>query len=782
MKLGIFSVYLALAATLFSAWHYFRLGQLESNKKIKDSIVKSHLQLARAGFYFMTVLVILASLYLWYLIFTHNFQVSYIYRYTSTDLGMGYLFSTFWAGQEGSFLFWALMIAVMGLLYLRTSGRLESYSMFTLNLVQAAFLILLIVASPFALQNINPPEGAGLNPLLQNPWMVIHPPMLFLGYAAISVPFAIAIAALIKRDYEHWVKLALPWALFSSITIGAGIILGAYWAYKVLGWGGYWGWDPVENSSLIAWLTVLAFFHGLLITRFRGAFHKTNFSMAIIAFVLVLYATFLTRSGVLADFSVHSFQDLGINGYLTLYILATLLAGVVIIFNRRNNIPNLKISFDVLSKEQILVYTVFALLFSALLILVGTSSPLITTLFGEPSQVDTSFYNQVNLPVVVIICLLLGIAPFLIWKEESFKEVIMRLIPSIVVGIASSVVVVLLGMEKTIHVIFVGSIGFALTSNLIMTLKKIRLGWKMAVAPFAHVGVAMLFIGIIISGVFSKSERGTITKDKPGTILGHELLYKSDFQSPDGKDGLNIEMKIDGQTYNTDPRLYANSMSREMMSEPYVKEGLFNDYYLSLMQKISDKRSRGVSTLSITKGEQKSYEGYDITFQNFEMGSHEDAGQFEIRAVLQVKKDGHDHIVKPGIVVQGRKQKPIVDKMPGADNVTVSIASLNAENKLVELSLVGLNKTTEPKKTADMVVLEVSHKPFMGILWIGTILLTLGTILAMSRRLQELKLVPATVVKKKSPLICKKCKTENDPEAKFCINCGQKLPGAKRQS
>ena len=162
------------------------------------------------------------------------------------------------------------------------------------------------------------------------------------------------------------------------------------------------------------------------------------------------------------------------------------------------------------------------------------------------------------------------------------------------------------------------------------------------------------------------------------------------------------------------------------------------------------------------------------------MGSHEDASQFEIRAVLQVKKDGHDHIVKPGIVVQGSNQKPIVDKMPGADNVTVSIASLNAENKLVELSFVGLNKTAEPKKTADMVVLEVSHKPFMGILWIGTILLTLGTILAMSRRLQELKLVPATVVKKASTLVCKKCKTENDPEAKFCINCGQKLPAAKK--
>jgi len=296
MKLGVFSIYLALAAALFSARNYFqaaKMGNHKDNKENKDrGLFKQKISLARQGFYLMTALIGIASIYLWYLIFTHQFQVDYIYRYTSRELGLGYLVSAFWAGQEGSFLFWALMIAVMGLAFMRSARQFESYAMFFLNIVQAAFIILLIKASPFALLEKVPPEGAGLNPLLQNPWMVIHPPILFLGYAAVTLPFVIALAALVRREFEGWVRIAFPWALFSSVTLGAGIIIGAYWAYEVLGWGGYWGWDPVENSSLIAWLAILAFFHGLIITRKSGALHKTNFFLAISAFSLVLYATF----------------------------------------------------------------------------------------------------------------------------------------------------------------------------------------------------------------------------------------------------------------------------------------------------------------------------------------------------------------------------------------------------------------------------------------------------------------------------------------------------------
>ena len=220
-------------------------------------------------------------------------------------------------------------------------------------------------------------------------------------------------------------------------------------------------------------------------------------------------------------------------------------------------------------------------------------------------------------------------------------------------------------------------------------------------------------------------------------------------------------------------------MSREMMSEPYVKAGLFSDFYLSLMQKLNDHSKHNVNTLSIIKGEQKMYAGYDITFDNFEMGSHENTSQFELRAVLQVKKDGHSHQVKPGLLVEGGKQSPLVAEMPGEPKVTVSIASLNAENREVELSFVGLNQPEQPTAEAEKVVVEVSHKPFMGVLWLGTILLTLGTILAMKRRTEELAMIPKVVVSQEKTIVCKKCKTENQQGAKFCVNCGQKLPVKK---
>ena len=161
-----------------------------------------------------------------------------------------------------------------------------------------------------------PSDGQGLNPLLQNPWMTIHPPIMFLGYAATAVPFAFAMAALWERRYDEWTKASMPWALVTVVTLGCAILLGGYWAYVTLGWGGYWGWDPVENSSLVPWLASAALVHGMLLQRARGRFRKLNFSLAILAYVLVVYATFLTRSGVLADFSVHSFVDLGITGWL----------------------------------------------------------------------------------------------------------------------------------------------------------------------------------------------------------------------------------------------------------------------------------------------------------------------------------------------------------------------------------------------------------------------------------------------------------------------------------
>jgi cytochrome c-type biogenesis protein CcmF len=781
MKLGMFLIYASLIATVFSAWHYYRLTVLEKNPK-EINLQKKSQKLARIGFYAMTVFVIFASVYLWYLIFNHAFQVDYIYRYTSRDLGTGYLFSAFWAGQEGSFLFWTLMIAVMGVAYMQTARHLESYSMLVITIVQAAFMILLIKASPFALQSGIPADGAGLNPLLQNPWMVIHPPVLFLGYAATTIPFAIALAVLLKRDYSNWEKLALPWALFSSITIGAGIILGAYWAYKVLGWGGYWGWDPVENSSLIAWLVVLALFHGLIVTKLRNTLHRTGFMLAILSFSTVLYATFLTRSGVLADFSVHSFQDLGINGYLTIYILAATFSGIGLLIARRKSIPFNKISGSVFTKEQVLVVTIIVISLSAFFTLIGTSSPLLSKLVGNPAQVDASFYNKINLPLAIVMAFLLGVAPLLTWRQEPIKDILIRLIPSFVLAVISLIIAFVVDMSGILNLLFITSAVFALTSNFVVFAQKIKLGWRMVVAPLSHVGVAFMFIGILISGLFSESERSVLTKNVSKNVLGYDLVYKSDFTSPeDGKHGLKIDIKDGDDIFQGDPRLYLNSYTQSSMSEPFLEEGLFNDVYLSLMQKIDDNAATG-SEFVLTKGEHKDYAGYHILFKTFNMSQNPENKEFVVAAILEFTKEGKTFEVRPSLSMNKNKQHPhpaiIPDSQHGSVNPTVTLASINAEQGQIKLAFNGLDEGPSTQKP-EKVVVEVSNKPFMGILWIGTIILTLGSILAMHRRTEEIKLIPLESKKIEHGDTCSKCKTVNKETAKFCENCGNKLKVVK---
>src|SRR5207247_9721085 len=184
-----------------------------------------------------------------------------------------------------------------------------------------------------------PVDGQGLNPLLQDPWMTIHPPVLFTGFSSLIAPFAIAMAALVRRDYDGWVKVALPWVVFSTAILATGFIMGGVWAYKVLGWGGYWGWDPVENGSFIPWLSNIALLHGLLVQRVSGSLRRTNFFLAVTSYVLVLYASFLTRSGVLADFSVHSFVNLGLNGFLLSFLFMVIIVGYGTLLLRLRAIP-----------------------------------------------------------------------------------------------------------------------------------------------------------------------------------------------------------------------------------------------------------------------------------------------------------------------------------------------------------------------------------------------------------------------------------------------------------
>ncbi|HTO23582.1 MAG TPA: cytochrome c biogenesis protein CcsA, partial [Spirochaetia bacterium] len=261
---------------------------------------------ARTAYAVQWLALLASALTLWRLIFSHDFTYQYVASYSSRGMPPHYLYAAFWGGQEGTFLLWALITCTLGLVMMRQKHELTWTAMFFLNLPLIMLGLVTVMRGPFLMFPAGqaPPDGQGLNPLLQDPWMTIHPPVLFTGFSSLVAPFSLAMAGMVRRKYDGWIKPVLPWSCFSLTVLACGFIMGGVWAYKVLGWGGYWGWDPVENGSFIPWLSNAALLHGLLVQRVTGSLRRTNFFLAVTSYVLVLYASFLTRSGVLADFSV----------------------------------------------------------------------------------------------------------------------------------------------------------------------------------------------------------------------------------------------------------------------------------------------------------------------------------------------------------------------------------------------------------------------------------------------------------------------------------------------
>src|SRR5262245_46101756 len=388
-----------------------------------------------------------AVAFLWYVLFSHQYAYQYAASYSSRSMPWYYVFAALWGGQEGTFLLWALITCSLGLVLLRTRHALTVPAMFSLNLPLVMLGLVSVMRGPFLMFPLDriPADGQGLNPLLQDPWMTIHPPVLFTGFSSLVVPFAIAMAAMVRRDYDGWVKPVLPWAVFSTAILATGFIMGGVWAYKVLGWGGYWGWDPVENGSFIPWLSNIALLHGLLVQRATGSLRRTNFFLAITSYVLVLYASFLTRSGVLADFSVHSFVNLGLNGFLLSFLFLTMIVGYGTWLVRLRDIPGPKQPLGSFSRESMMWLGQLVFMLMCALTAVGMSAPLITRLFGPPSNVQTSYYNLVNAPLAIAMGLLLGLAPLMRWRQQDPGALGRAALPAILVALLGGMLATVLG-------------------------------------------------------------------------------------------------------------------------------------------------------------------------------------------------------------------------------------------------------------------------------------------------------------------------------------------------
>lgn len=392
----------------------------------------------------LMILLTLASFALIYLFVTDAFQVKYVYHNSASDQPLLYKISGFWAANEGSLLLWAWILAIyafLALMFRPAEGDVVMSHVSVILMGVALFFLFLInfIANPFELLPTIPPEGYGMNPLLQNPGMVIHPTTLYLGYVGFSVPYAYAMTALLLRRADiAWIRHIRRWTLAAWLFLSIGIIYGAQWAYVELGWGGFWGWDPVENASLLPWLTATAFFHSVMIQEKRGMLKTWNILLIIATFLLTIFGTFLTRSGILK--SVHAFGDQTLGYYFLGFMALVLAASLYVAFSRLHLLREENQFQSVVSKESSFLLNNLLLVGSAFAVFWGTVYPLISeAVTGKQVTVGPPFYNQVNIPIGIVLVILIGICPLIAWRKSSARNLQRNFLYPFAVGVVTFV-------------------------------------------------------------------------------------------------------------------------------------------------------------------------------------------------------------------------------------------------------------------------------------------------------------------------------------------------------
>jgi len=556
------------------------------------------LSVGRLGYITTLAAVILTAATLLYLILTHQFQYTYVWSYSSRDLPTPLLVSTFYAGQEGSFLLWALYTAVIGLILLRHAARhgYEAQVMSIFGGIELVLLLMLLVKNPFLYvwesypgdvrAGFLPADGRGLNPLLQNYWMVIHPQVLFSGFAAMGVPYAYAIAAMLKRDYDSWFKAATPWLVFGTFVLGTGIMMGGVWAYETLGWGGYWGWDPVENSSLVPWLVGVAAIHTTLSQRKRGAFVRTNLALGILCFILVVYSTFLTRSGVLGDTSVHSFVDPGMWVYGLLVGVLILATGLpAFLFARRwKEFPRRPARHHYLSREFALFLGAATLVIIAVLVIIGTSSPLITGIFfGNKSAVDISYYVQTVMPLGVAIGLLTGIGQLLWWTKSNKRSLLEALVPPGVGGLLTIAVAIALGAMEPLTLVLLGAAMFGLVANVQVGWRIAKTNLRLAGGAIAHIGIGVMLLGFVVSSEYDREQTVALPLGKSVEALGFRMTYQGYHEFEKERYAFDVRVERENSAVVLKPVMFFSKYNDGVMRHPDIANLILRDLYIAPM-------------------------------------------------------------------------------------------------------------------------------------------------------------------------------------------------------
>lgn len=813
---------------------------------------KDYLKLARTAFaiHGFSVLGIAGTLF--FMLFNHYFEYQYVYQHSNTAMDMKFILSCFWEGQEGSFLLWTFWNVVLSFLLHRTlkDGEWEASVMCVFALVQVFLASMLlgtyildhkIGSNPFLLLReheqfkqlpfLNVPnylskiDGRGLNPLLMNYWMTIHPPTLFLGFSSTLIPFAFAIAGLWKRKYMQWQETALPWTYFGILVLGVGILMGGAWAYEALSFGGFWAWDPVENSSLVPWLVLVAAGHTMIINRNNGGSLFTTHFLAIGSFLLVLYSTFLTRSGVLGNASVHAFTDLGMTGQLVLYVLTFILISVTLLLeDGLHRISYVVVSFLLLFIGGIFGYKKILLLFwlcasaiitvvcyyryfpkqkeeeklfsrefwifmgslvlllASLIITYFTSVPVMNKLFNvEYAPPKPGVYNTWMIPFAVLLCLLMAGALFLKYKKTDGKKFLKRMmyafLLALMFGTACSIPLYFLGDqgvsgEKVSYAILLITGFFSVFSNIDYVLTVMRGKVKKSGAAIAHLGFALILLGALIS----TSKKTAISKNTSGksiSALGEGFDEKESIVLTQGdtlpmgpylvtytkkrKEGINYYFHVDYLKMNKDDKpeyeftlvpFIQNNPIMGQAAEPDTRHYLNRDVYTHITYGVLESDTSVAKQKSF--GDAKNYIGHigDTLYSSNALividSLRTNIGQKEyekndslliVTAVLKaldaqsnVYRAYPQYIIKNNVVIP---QESIIEEL----GLKFVFWKIDPEEGHVEITM-----SERASNNRDFIVMKAFIFPYINVLWLGCIIMAIGTFIAIMERIRKFKL------------------------------------------
>lgn len=597
--IGAFALILALALSVYALFGY--IVGLKQNRN-------DFLESAKGAVIGVALFTTVASLSLITMLVTSDFSVEYVAQYTSTDLPLFYKFSALWAGNDGSLLLWAWCLTVIAAFVVTSKKNrdLLPYVGSVMMAVSIFFLFLLCSNSNPFTKLVSPlAEGNGLNPMLQNPGMVIHPITLYLGYVGFTVPFAFAIAALITRQTDdRWIKVTRTWTVISWFFLSLGNLFGAQWAYVELGWGGYWAWDPVENASLIPWLTGSAFLHSVMVQERKNMLKIWNMLLIIFTFGLTLFGTFLVRSGVVA--SVHAFGDSTLGTYFLIFIFLTMMGSLYLVADRLNLLKQGNEFEGVISKESSFLLNNLLLVGTAFATLWGTIFPIISEAFtGNKVTVGAPFFNAINAPLGLAFVLLMGVCPLIAWRRTNFKSLMKNFMIPLIASLTAVVVFIVMGIIKPYAILAFTIAVFVTVATLqdvikgalvrrnmtgegiFLSLGKLLVRNRRRYGGYTiHMGIVMMIVGIAGSNIYNQEFTKTMNPGQTIQIEEYTVSYKGMQEIKKGENSIVYsEMNVvrkDGATYTLQPEKVFYPTEEQPSTEPAIWSTWAEDFYVTI--------------------------------------------------------------------------------------------------------------------------------------------------------------------------------------------------------